>query len=61
MSNSESWLMEEMLQLFYTTVDDFRSGVIDQETFKERLMKLAERYERSFVKKGLSKTQKDLF
>lgn len=61
MSNSESWLMEEMLQLFYTTVDDFRSGVIDQETFQERLVKLAERYERSFVKKDLSKSQKDLF
>lgn len=53
--------MEELLQQFYTTVDDFRSGVIDQETFKERLIKLAERYERSFVKKDLTKSQKDLF
>jgi hypothetical protein len=61
MNNSESWLMEEMLQLFYTTVDDFRSGVIDQETFKERLMKLADRYERNFVKTAQSKSQNDLF
>lgn len=61
MTNSEGWLMEEMLQFLYTTVDDFRSGAIDRATFEERLVKLAEKYERNFLRKDPAKSQKDLF
>jgi hypothetical protein len=53
--------MEEMLQFLYATVDDFRSGAIDRATFEERLVKLAEKYERNFMRKEPAKSQRDLF
>jgi hypothetical protein len=61
MSDSEIWIKDELLQLFYTIVDDFKTGTINEDTFKERLLRLAERYERSFIKKEVSVNQKDLF
>ena len=48
---SDCWVKDELLQLFYATVVDFKTGVISEETFREKLLRLAERYERSFVKK----------
>lgn len=61
MSESDIWIKDEILQLFYAVVSDFKDGTIDEETFKERLLRLAERYERSFIKKEVSVNQKDLF
>jgi hypothetical protein len=60
-NNSDEWIKDELLQLFHTTVDDFRKGIIDDATFKESLLRLAERYERSFVKNEPSTGQKPLF
>jgi len=61
MNDSDSWLKDELLQAFYNVIDDFKSGVIDEKTFKERLLRLAERYERRFMDKELREKQGDLF
>ncbi len=61
MNTADSWIKDELLQLFYTIVDDFRTGVISEDSFKERLVRLAERYERSFVKREPGAGQKELF
>jgi hypothetical protein len=61
MNDSDNWIRNELLQAFYAVIDDFRNGVIDDTLFKERLLRLAERYERRLVKKELNIEQKDLF
>jgi hypothetical protein len=61
MNDSDSWLKDELLQAFYNVIDDFKSGTIDEKTFKERLLRLAERYERRFMDKELREKQGDLF
>lgn len=61
MNDADGWIKDELLQLFYTIVDDFRTGIIGEEAFKERLLRLAERYERSFIKKEAGAGQKELF
>ena len=61
MNDSDSWLKDELLQAFYNVIDDFKSGTIDEKTFKERLLTLAERYERRFMDKELREKQGDLF
>jgi len=61
MNNSDSWLKDELLQAFYNVIDDFKTNTIDEEMFKERLLKLAERYERRFMDKEVRANQKDLF
>jgi len=61
MNDSDSWLKDELLQAFYNVIDDFKSGTIDDKTFKERLLRLAERYERGFMDKELKEKQEELF
>jgi hypothetical protein len=61
MSDSDNWIKDELLQAFYAVVDDFRNSVIEEDVFKERLLRLAERYERRIGKKELTIEQKDLF
>ncbi|MFA6054669.1 MAG: hypothetical protein WC769_04765 [Thermodesulfovibrionales bacterium] len=61
MNDSDSWLKDELLQAFYNVIDDFKSDTIDEKTFKERLLTLAERYERRFMDKELREKQGDLF
>ena len=61
MNAPDDWIKDELLQLFHTIADDFRTGAIDEGTFRERILRLAERYERSFVKRDLTAGQKDLF
>ena len=61
MNDSDSRLKDELLQGFYNVIDDFKSGTIDEKTFKERLLRLAERYERRFMDKELRENQEDLF
>jgi len=53
MNDSDSRLKDELLQAFCNVIDDFKSGTIDEKTFKERLLRLAERYERRFMDKEL--------
>jgi hypothetical protein len=61
MDNTNYWIKEELLQLFYSVVDDYKAGIIPEEQFKERLLRLAERYERTLGKSVMSTDQKDLF
>jgi hypothetical protein len=61
MNDSDSWLKDELLQAFYNVIDDFKCGTIDEKTFKERLLTLAERYERRFMDKELRENQGNLF
>ncbi|MBM4144792.1 MAG: hypothetical protein FJ240_00740 [Nitrospira sp.] len=61
MSDSDNWIKDELLQAFYAVVDDFKNNVIEEDVFKERLLRLAERYERRIGKKELTIEQKDLF
>lgn len=61
MKTSDNWIKDELLELFYAIVDDFKKGFIDEEAFREKILRLSERYERSFVNKDLQKVQKTLF
>ena len=61
MNDSDNWIKDELLQAFYAVVDDFKNNVIEEDVFKERLLRLAERYERRIGKKELTIEQKDLF
>jgi hypothetical protein len=61
MNDSDHWIKEELLQAFYSVVNDFQSGIIDDVMLKDRLMRLAERYERSCGKDPLSPDQARLF
>jgi len=53
--------MEELLQMLHSIVEDFKCGAVDEIAFKERIIRLAERYERSFVRKEPAGGQKGLF
>lgn len=61
MNDSDNWIREELLQAFYEVVNDFKTGLIDEIMFKERLARLAGRYERSFGKGQFSENQASLF
>ena len=61
MSDSDNWIKDELLQAFYAVVDDFKNNIIEEDVFKERLLRLAERYERRIGKKELTIEQKGLF
>jgi hypothetical protein len=41
------WIEREILDAFYTISIDFRSGTIDDNTLKERILQAARRYERA--------------
>jgi hypothetical protein len=61
MNDSDSWLKDELLEAFYNVIDDFKTSTIDEKTFQERLLKLAERYEHRFMDKETRDNQEDLF
>jgi hypothetical protein len=60
MSETNRALNEELLEIFYLVVTDFRLGLIDEASFTEKLFRIAERYERNTIK-TTSEKQKDLF
>ncbi len=60
MDNVNGSVKEELLEAFYFLISDNRLGLIDDTTLKERLLRLAERYERS-VGIHASKDQAGLF
>lgn len=60
MGETKTSLNEELVEAFYFVVSDFKVGLIDDETLKERLFRLAERYERN-RNRDASEKQKDLF
>lgn len=60
MTHMNKWISEELLEAFYRVICDYRLGIIEDETMKQRLFQIAERYERSI---GLERDekQKELF
>lgn len=60
MNEVKDWIKEELLEAFYHVITDVRLGTIDDRTMKEKLLLLAERYERS-MGTFASDDQKDLF
>ena len=60
MSETNRALNEELLEIFYLVVTDFRLGIIDETAFTEKLFRIAERYERNTLKTS-SEKQKNLF
>ncbi len=47
MDDNLQWVERDILEAFYNIAVDFRSGVIDDNTLKERILKAARRYERA--------------
>ncbi|MFA4828734.1 MAG: hypothetical protein WC855_11445 [Thermodesulfovibrionales bacterium] len=60
MGETKASLNEELVEAFYFVVSDFKVGLIDDETLKERLFRIAERYERNRDRDASGK-QKNLF
>ncbi len=47
MGDELHWIEREILDAFYQIAIDFRSGVIDENALKERILQAARRYERA--------------
>lgn len=47
MNDKLYWVEREILEAYYNISIDFRSGVIDEDTLKERILQAARRYERA--------------
>ncbi|MGD2080947.1 MAG: hypothetical protein PVG55_02415 [Nitrospirota bacterium] len=47
MGSELHWVEREILDAFYQIAVDFRSGVISDNTLKERVLQAARRYERA--------------
>ncbi|KAF0144642.1 MAG: hypothetical protein FD156_1656 [Nitrospirae bacterium] len=60
MGETKTSLNEELVEAFYFVVSDFKVGLIDDETLKERLFRIAERYERN-RNRDAGEKQKGLF
>jgi len=61
MNDSDIWIKDELLQAFYSVVSDYKFGTIDEEMMRDLLLRLAERYERSFGSTDASTDQTSLF
>ncbi len=60
MGDTKTLLNEELVEAFYFVISDFKVGLIDEATLKERLFRRAERYERN-RDRSASEKQKNLF
>ena len=60
MTDTNKAIHEELVEAFYLVINDFKLGIIDEDTLKERLFRLSERYERNIGKPRDDK-QKGLF
>ncbi len=61
MSADSGWVEKELLETFYLIVEEFKAGSIDENTFHDRIYKIAERYGRHAGKEDLSRNQMPLF
>ena len=57
MNDSDSWIKDELLQAFYSVVSDYKFGTIDEEMMRDLLLRLAERYARSFGSTNITTDQ----
>ncbi len=61
MSADSGWVEKELLETFYLIVEEFKAGSIDENTFHDRIYKIAERYGRHAGKEDLNRNQMPLF
>ncbi|UCG78006.1 MAG: hypothetical protein JSV21_10660 [Nitrospirota bacterium] len=47
MEETTRYIQDELLDAFYSVISDLRLGLISDEEMKTKLLRLAERYERS--------------
>jgi hypothetical protein len=59
MEENLQWVERDILDAFYNIAIDFRSGVIDDNTLKERILRAARRYERALGKETELHRQSD--
>jgi hypothetical protein len=61
MSDGSGWVEKELLETFFMIVEEFKTGSIDENTFHDRIYKIAERYGRHAGKEESSRNQMSLF
>jgi len=61
MSTGSGWVEKELLETFYLIVEEYKAGSIDENTFHDRIYKIAERYGRHAGKEEASRNQIPLF
>ena len=61
MTAGSGWVEKELLETFYLIVEEFKTGSIDENTFHDRIYKIAERYGRHAGKEEPSRNQMTLF
>ena len=61
MNAGSGWIEKELLEMFYLVVEEYKGGGIDEYTFRDRVIKIAERYGRHAGKEEISRNQMPLF
>ena len=61
MNMSTGWIEKELLETFYHAVEEYRLGIIGQETFFDPIVTLADRYGRHAGKTEIARNQMSLF
>ena len=61
MNAGSGWVEKELLETFCLNVEEYKSGSIDENTFHDRIYKIAERYGRHTEKEEPSRNQMPLF
>lgn len=55
------WFEKELLETFYLIVEEYRSGVITEGAFFDKIFTIADRYRRHAGKEETSRNQMSLF
>lgn len=61
MSAAPGWFEKELLETFYLIVEEYRSGVINEEIFFGKISTIADRYARHAGKQETTRNQMSLF
>jgi len=61
MNAGSGWVEKELLETFYLIVEEYKTGAIDENTFHDRIYKIAERYGRHVGKEESNRNQIPLF
>jgi hypothetical protein len=61
MSAVQGWFEKELLETFYLIVEEYRTGVIDEGMFFDKIFTIADRYGRHAGKEEVSRNQMTLF
>jgi hypothetical protein len=61
MNTDSGWFEKELLETFYLIVEEYKTGVIDEHAFFDKINMIAERYGRHAGKEQLARNQMSLF